>query len=374
MRSTDSLAILSEQQLLTRFGNLVSQDRRHTAQLLATLAEIDQRKLWAKLACPSMFAFCVERFHMSESVTAKRIWAARTARRFPVILQMVARGELHLSAIVRLAKHLTQDNHRGLLRRAKHKTSREVDLLVAELAPQPDVPSRIRALPRATGSVAGSKPRPADACVSQGPGLTVVDCSSAASNGSNIADTRLAPTTPNSPTTALPRGRVIPLAPRRYKIEITVDQQTHDKLRMLEDLLGHQLAGADPAVIVSRAIDRLLDETLKKKAAVTDHPRHSVRPSDPQSRTIPAAIRREVWQRDGGRCTFVDQQGRRCRGRRCMEYHHEQPYGKGGQHEADNLALRCGAHNQYQADLDFGKNFMRNKRHHSSSAHSARHV
>jgi hypothetical protein len=385
MRSEGSLANLSERQLLTRLGDLVRQDQRHTAQLLAAIAEIDERKLWAKHACPSMFAFCVERFHMSESMTAKRIWAARTARRFPVILQMVARGELHLSAIVRLAKHLTEDNHRGLLTRAKHKSSREIDLLVAELAPRPDVPSRIRALPRATGSVAGSQPASADAYTSRGPGQAEGSCSPAAlgssnaSNGSdgfnascgaNAFDPPTAPTTPNSPR---PRSLVVPLAPRRYKIEITVDQQTHDKLRMLEDLLGHQRAAADPAIIVSRAIDRLLDETLKKKAAVTDHARRSDRRSNRRTRAIPAAIRREVWQRDGGRCTFVDQQGRRCRGTRCMEYHHEKPYGKGGRHESDNIALRCRAHNQYQADLDFGTNFMRGKRR-SDSPHSARHV
>ena len=126
---------------------------------------------------------------------------------------------------------------------------------------------------------------------------------------------------------------------------------------MLQDLLGHQLPGADPAIIVCRAIDRLLEDTLKKKAAVTDHARGRRsdvardRRSDRRTRAIPAAIRREVWQRDGGRCTFVDQQGRRCRATRAMEYHHDRPYGKGGQHGADNIALRCRAHNQYQADL-----------------------
>ncbi len=56
-----------------------------------------------------------------------------------------------------------------------------------------------------------------------------------------------------------------------------------------------------------------------------------------------------------------------------MEHHHENPYGKGGQHEADNVALRCRAHNQYQADLDFGREFMRDKRR-RNRPHSARNV
>jgi len=179
METTDSLANLSERQLLSHFGDLVRRDRVCTAELLAAVVEIDERKLWAKHACDSMFAFCVERCHMSESVTAKRIWAARTARRFPVILQMVSRGELHLSAVLKLAKHLTEDNHRSVLGRATHKSSREIDLLVAELHPKPDVPSRIRALPRSSG--VGSQPEPAEVCTSQHRREAAADRSPAAS-------------------------------------------------------------------------------------------------------------------------------------------------------------------------------------------------
>jgi len=58
--SLADVADLSERQLLRHFGNLVRQDLRHTAALLTAIAEIDERKLWAKQACSSMFAFCVE--------------------------------------------------------------------------------------------------------------------------------------------------------------------------------------------------------------------------------------------------------------------------------------------------------------------------
>ena len=109
---------MSESELLDHFETLVARDRRTTAQLLVAIGEVDERKIWSRHACPSMFAFCVTRFHMSEQVTAKRIWAARTARRFPVVLEMVERGELHLSAIHVLATHLTADNCRDVLHRA----------------------------------------------------------------------------------------------------------------------------------------------------------------------------------------------------------------------------------------------------------------
>src|SRR6188508_1694587 len=91
---------------------------------------------------------------MSESTAGKRIGAARTARRFPVLFAMVAHGELHLSGIHRLKTHLTRENHEQVLAAAKHKTIRQIEELVARLAPQPDVPSTLRALPTRTTALA----------------------------------------------------------------------------------------------------------------------------------------------------------------------------------------------------------------------------
>jgi hypothetical protein len=363
---TGPLTLLTHPQLLNRFDDLVRRDRRCTAEMLGVIAEIDDRKLWAAQACPSMFAFCMEHFHMSEAVTAKRIWAARTARRFPVIFEMVARGELHLSGIQQLAKHLTNENHQDLLDRAKHKSSRQIELLVAEVAPKPDVPSRVRALPRQreeeTQTLSRGEPKHEPAAIGdESPGSTI--------SPSEGFRAEAAATTSNSPIGSSSRGTtkpIVALSPRRYKIEITVDQETHDRLRMLEDLLGQQLSNGDPALIVSRALELLLTETLKKKAALTDRPRaraeSNERDRPNRTRAIPAAIRRNVWLRDKGCCAFVDERGVRCRATRAVEFHHIQPFGKGGTHQADNIALRCRAHNQYQADLDFGTLVMNRKR------------
>jgi hypothetical protein len=50
--------------------------------------------------------------------------------------------------------------------------------------------------------------------------------------------------------------------------------------------------------------------------------------------------------------------GRRCSATSNVEFHHKNPFARGGRHDADNVELRCAAHNQYQADLDFGREFM----------------
>jgi hypothetical protein len=98
---------MSDDVLLGRFSALVKEERRLSAELLRTIDAVDRRELWARLGYSSLFDLCLKRFHMSEAVAGKRIAAARTARRFPAVLEMVARGELHLSGVQRLSAHLT---------------------------------------------------------------------------------------------------------------------------------------------------------------------------------------------------------------------------------------------------------------------------
>jgi 5-methylcytosine-specific restriction endonuclease McrA len=72
-----------------------------------------------------------------------------------------------------------------------------------------------------------------------------------------------------------------------------------------------------------------------------------------RSRHVPAAVRREVWARDGGQCAFVGRDGR-CPERARLEFHHVVAYADGGATNVSNLELRCRAHNQYEAELTFG--------------------
>src|SRR6187200_730617 len=158
MVTSHALEALNDHTLLSQFGVLVRQDHEGNAHLLRHIDAIDQRQLWTKLGYPSMFAFLVTRYHMSESTAGKRIGASRTARRFPILFTMVARGEIHLSGVHRLKAHLTPDNHEQVLAEAKHKTIRQIEQLVARLAPQADVPSTLRALPTRTTAPASAAP------------------------------------------------------------------------------------------------------------------------------------------------------------------------------------------------------------------------
>ena len=350
MSSHSSLDGLTDQALLDQFGRLVHQDHHHTLALLRHIEAIDRRKLWAKYGHPSMFDLCVSRYHMSESTAGKRIGAARTARRFPILFEMVGRGEMHLSGVHRLKAHLTPENHEGILAQAKHKTIREIEKLVAHLAPRPDIPSRLRALPERSGSSTGAPLVPA---TSPAPAT-----SPPYSPTTSTTTTRVEP--PRSPAPPAPRRAPDPepLAAGRYKLQVTIDEATHQKLEELQDLLAHKIPNGDPAAIICRALDTLLTEVRKTKLGAADKPRTRKLHTNPLSRAIPAAFKREVWARDQGRCSFVGADGHQCNETRGLEFAHREPWAKGGEHSADNLCLRCRAHNAWEAERDFGAGFM----------------
>src|SRR5687768_2688591 len=131
MNQSFHLASLSDSDLVAQTRALVADERERTAVLLAHLAEVDARRLYAREAYSSLFEWCVRTLHMAEDATYKRIRAARAARAYPIIFEMVARGELHLSAVVLLAPHLTADSHAALLTAARHQSKRDIEILLA---------------------------------------------------------------------------------------------------------------------------------------------------------------------------------------------------------------------------------------------------
>jgi len=341
-RSMEELRLkqLSDDRVLERVEVLVAQSNRLTAELLAYLAEVDTRGLHLRQATSSLFAFCVERLHMSESAAGKRITAARVGRRFPLVLEMIARGEIHLTGVCVLAPHLTEENHGEVLGRARHRSKREIEKLVAEIAPKPDVPSRVVALPRRSAKELVALP------AIEAPVVVSAE---------QHAPERVARLPERQAAT------VAPLSPRRYQIRVTVGEETHAALCQLQDLLSHQVPDRDPAVIIARALELLLEKTMARKAAVTKRPRAGKAP-EKRTRHIPAAVRRAVWKRDAGQCAFVDDRDRRCTGARLIQFHHRNNWGRGAEHDVDEIELRCRAHNQYQAVLDYGAGFMAARR------------
>jgi hypothetical protein len=327
-----SLSHLTDQALLRDLSTLVTQDRSTTSELLAHLAEVDARKLYLPAAYPSMFAWCLGELHLSEDSAGKRIRAARAGRQFPSIFPALAEGRLHLSGIVLLAPHLTSENADELIAAATHKTKAEIEVLLARRFPLPDLVTAIE--PIATVSA------PATTCQEH-----------VCERNEQPAPGRV---------TEPPRPRITPLAPQRYGMQVTISEETREKLRHAQELLSHAVPGGDVAQVLDRALDALIANLERQRLAKTSKPRPGRRTKS--ARHIPAHVRREVWRRDEGRCTFVGENGHRCESRTRLEFDHTLPVARGGEATASNLRLRCRPHNQFLAERAFGERFMRGKR------------
>lgn len=141
------LSHLTDRALLAEAQRLVAHERQATAQVIALLMELDARRLYLGEGYSSLFLYCTQVLHLSEHATYGRIEAARAARRFPVILDLLADASITLTTVTLLASELTPENHRAVLEGARHKSKRDVMLLVAALHPRPAVPSVVRKLP-----------------------------------------------------------------------------------------------------------------------------------------------------------------------------------------------------------------------------------
>jgi hypothetical protein len=110
-----SVTRLSDDDLVARLKGLVARDRDLTAQIVAHLAELDTRDVFLREGYGSLFVYCRDALGLSEWEAYNRIEVARAARRFPVILDMLAEGSVNLTAVRLLAPHLTSSNHREVL-------------------------------------------------------------------------------------------------------------------------------------------------------------------------------------------------------------------------------------------------------------------
>ena len=296
------------------------------AMLLAHIAEVDARRLYVAAGYPSMHAYCVDELRFSDEAAFLRLTAARTARQFPALFAEVAEGRLHLTAIRLLAPHLTPENVDELIAASAHLRKFEIEELIAQRFAQRQVPPRpqiIRAIP--TPPVRKH-------------GLDRVD--------DFLSD--LVPETPTAP----------PI--ERFDLRFSIGKTTHDRLRYAQRLLSHSVPTGDLEQLFDRALVTLIAELEKRKFAATTRPRPPR--SSTRKRHIPAHVRREVWKRDQGQCTFVSETGHRCPAREFLEYDHVDPVARGGKATIERMRLQCRAHNQYEAERAFGAEFVRQKR------------
>ena len=357
-----SLTHVKDHVLLRDLTALTARDRATTALLLAHIAEVDSRRLYAVPGYSAMYHYCIRQLGFSEDMASKRIRAARVARRHPSVYDAIADGRLHVTGVSLLAptlRNLRAKEAEELLAAAEHKTKDEILVLLAERFPQPDVAARVRALPARAEESELSLQVPGTVEVQQSSNGAAPEPQGDLNDTDVVAPPVSAPPTVITPTAKTPPCRTTPLSPGRFALQLTMSAETREKLRRAEDLLGRAVAPGDLAAVLDRALDALL-EKLERRLVLVD----GSGPTRPTMsiRHVPAGVRRAVRARDGDQCTYVSDDGVRCEERRALELDHIVPVARGGDSSVANLRLRCRAHNQLEAEKLFGAGFMQEKR------------
>jgi hypothetical protein len=295
----------SNHQVIRELVRARGDERRCLARILRLMGEVDRRRLYVELGYASLFEYCTEALGYSEDEAYRRIGVARAGRRYPLIIDMIERGELHLTGAARCAPQLTRDDYREILASVANKSKREIDEILAARSPQPDVEDSIEAVP-------------------------------AHENRTHIA----------------------PIAEDRFAISFTGSRKCRELIEHAKALMSHRNPRPGLGAIVEAALEAYVKQLEKQKFKTTDRPRE---PSEHQSedpRHVPAHVKREVYRRDGRRCSFVSADGRRCDCRVFLELDHIVPVARGGKSTVDNLRLRCFRHNQFAARQAFGDPHM----------------
>jgi 5-methylcytosine-specific restriction endonuclease McrA len=175
----NSLRSVSPQQILKNTDSIVAQDRKLTLRLLEHLHEIDRRKLYLERGFASTFDYCTKHLRLSEPSAARRLRTARCVARYPQLYSLLESGELNVTVVSMVSKHIKPGNVDEVISRTKGKSKREVERIIAEYEPRTAVPAdraRVMIVPIARRVVSAALP--ASAASSQQPGVSMTPKSS----------------------------------------------------------------------------------------------------------------------------------------------------------------------------------------------------
>ena len=344
-KSLQAFAALSDDDLLTAVNRLAIDERRATADLIASLVELDQRRLYLGEGYSSLFTYCTQALGYPNGSAFRRISAARLLVRFPVCAEYLADGRLNLSTLGALRDVLEPDNHRDLLDRASGQSEEKVKVLAATVRPLPEVKESIRRVPV----------RPPVPEVTSGAERKV--------------DTPPAlPAEPVAvPAPPPPRPKLQPIDAERHSLKMTVGPEFMEALKEVKSALSHQVPDGNLETLLRICMEKTLELCARRKRgarakATAQRPHTSgvkvERAPAHRPRTIPAEVRRAVWERDQGCCAFIGRDGKRCGSTYQLEYDHLEPYALGGEATVDGIALHCRAHNLHRARRHFGEAHM----------------
>lgn len=324
----------SARDLSARLAGLLRRERHAAAEFLVALADFDRLRAWTELGYTSLFYYLHRELGMSKGAAQYRKTAAELIQRFPEVVEPLTDGRLCITSVVELARVITPENRGEVLPRFFNVSRDEAKDIAAEVRPVAVPPQRAVVTPI-------SDPR------SEPGALTPSGVHAESAPGSTVEPLLRVP----SPRPA----ETVPLTAALSRLHLTVSRRLLAKLHEARDALSHSHPSASADEIIEVGLDLILERAAKRRGLV-ENPRSAPPPSSGD--TIPAHVRRAVWNRDGGRCTFPLANGGVCGSTERMELDHVVPRALGGEPTVENLRLRCRCHNVVEARRVFGDEVM----------------
>jgi 5-methylcytosine-specific restriction endonuclease McrA len=389
------LSQLSDSQLIKRLDALVQKERVTTLEVIHHIIEFDRRKLYLGIGYGSLHKYCILHLGFSEPAAMRRIQAARCIVNFPEIDPLLAKNELNLTGVCKLAGILSEENKGEVLQEARCRSSRQIDEIVARYHPAKDVRDRVCPIfvsAGANGTVHANQSDREDSKNSSKPGSPSTHDDSKQGNCGKTtfgADGKKFTTCGNS-------SQQSTILKKKYKLEFSVEPECMKKLEEAKAILSRKYpSGVLLGKLLEEALDAYLDKhsperkkkrrkdrkakqeekkngklphnkkTQKAKATNTKTGAGRTKSRGPTrskhegyNRYIPQAVQDEVFARDKGRCTYVGTDGVRCNSTWNLQIDHIKPYAKGGNHDANNLRLLCAKHNILEAEKCYGRHYI----------------
>jgi len=336
--------------LADRLASLLRHEHHALADFLAALAEFDRRRGWVELGYSGLFPFLQHRLGLSKGATYFRLTAARLIQRFPEIVEPLRDGRLCLTTVASLSKVLTAENRGEVLPRFYNRSKQEAAAIAAALCPEPSPSTRTVVT---SVSVRGTA---LPSIVAPGPDRV---------NPVHLDEPRCpddlgeAPSTAPAPPAPVRPMTVEPLTATQVRLHLTVTPEFLEKLEAVRMTLSHSMPGASVEQLITASFDRVLQRDAGRKGLVERPrpapPEEEAVPGDPY---IPAAVKRKVWERDGGCCAWPLDAGGVCGSRLRLQFDHVISRAEGGRSVVPNVRVLCAAHNKLAARERLGSRLM----------------
>lgn len=349
------LSKINNKELLETFSSLVLKERTTTSEVVSYIAELYKRRLYLELGYPSLFVMLTEKYFYSKSAAYRRIQSAKVALLFPIVLEYLNQGRTNLINLSLVESNITKENGEKIISDILDKSKEEVEYYLDNTfsnSKEERTQDKIRRLPvikkESKNSHSGNLNLNEEREKKTERSLEIFQPFSLPSTEAQ---------SPVTETKEEPKVEEI----RRVKIEFTADEKLAKKIERAQQLLRHKYPAGKFEDIFDEALETLLEkkDPERKIARMEQKETKEVKTepkSTPQtvSRYIPQQIRREIWKRDNGRCTFQSKEGKKCNEAGMLEIDHVHPFALDGKNKVENLQLLCAPHNKWRAQKTFG--------------------